>query len=112
MSDGISEAWGGTYFKDRSKLKINKMKRLDVYELIDCERSYQEKKWNADSTETAGDHARPEEWLVYIQDYLTEAIHIATRTAEPESSKLVMDNIRKITAMGVAAMEQIETQPR
>jgi len=88
------------------------MKREDVYELIDGERDYQEKKWNQHSTKTAGDHARPEEWLVYMQDYLTEAIHLATRTAEPKSSRLVMDNIRKITAMGVSAMEQIETKPR
>jgi hypothetical protein len=88
------------------------MKREDVYKLIDGERDYQEKKWNGESTETAGNHVRPEEWLVYMQDYLTEAIHLATRTAEPESSKLVMDNIRKITAIGVSAMEQIKTDPR
>ena len=88
------------------------MKREDVYKLIDSERDYQDKKWNVGSTETAGKHAKPEEWLVYIQDYLTEAIHIAARTAEPESSKLIMNNIRKITTMGVAAMEQIETKPR
>ena len=64
------------------------------------------------TTNTHGRHARPEEWLVYIQDYLSEAVNIATRSAEPASSKRVMDNIRKITAMGVAAMEQIGCERR
>jgi len=88
------------------------MKREDVYKLIDSERDYQDEKWNVGSTKTAGMHSRPEEWLVYMQDYLTESMNIAARTAEPLSSKLIMDNIRKITGMGVAAMEQIETKPR
>ena len=88
------------------------MERKEVYKLIDGERDYQESRWNADSTETAGNHARPEEWLIYMQDYLTEAIHLASRISEPESTKLVMANIRKITSMGVAAMEQIETPAR
>ncbi len=46
MSDGISEAWGGTYFKDRSKLDEEKpifpknMKRVEVYQVVDGERDY------------------------------------------------------------------------
>ena len=87
------------------------MRREEVYRIIDGERDYQEKKWNADTTESEGLHS-PAEWLVYMQDYLTEAIHVASRNADPLGSKLVMDNIRKITGMGVAAMEQIETDPR
>jgi hypothetical protein len=94
------------------EIKERDMKREEVYKLIDGERDYQESRWNADSTETAGNHSRPEEWLVYMQDYLTEAMHIATRTEEPNSTILVMENIRKITAMGVAAMEQITTKTR
>jgi len=86
-------------------------KRSQVYELIDGERDYQDKKWNAETTETSGKHS-PAEWLVYMQDYLTEAFNLAARNADPEASNLVMDNIRKITAMGVHAMEQNKTLPR
>jgi hypothetical protein len=47
-----------------------------------------------------------------MQDYLTEGIHICTRESFPEYEERAMTIIRKITTMGVAAMEQIETQPR
>lgn len=87
------------------------MKRAEVYELIEGERAYQEKKWNADTTESEGLHS-PGEWLVYMQDYLSEAIHMASRNPDPLGTNLAMENIRKITGMGVAAMEQIETNPR
>lgn len=87
------------------------MKRHDVYELVDSERDYQEKKWNTNTTSSRGIHS-PTEWLVYMQDYLNEAFYFASRHPEPEASKFVMDNIRKITGMGVAAMEQNETNSR
>ena len=87
------------------------MKREDVYKLIDGEREYQNSKWNPDTTTSGGQHT-PCDWLVYIQDYLTEAIHMASRNPDPQATTMVMNNIRKITAMGVAAMEQNETPPR
>jgi hypothetical protein len=87
------------------------MKREDVYKLIDGERAYQEKIWNSETTESGGLHS-PCEWLVYMQDYLTEALHMASRNPDPEATRMVMNNIRKITAMGVAAMEQIDTRSR
>lgn len=87
------------------------MERNEVYKLIDGERDYQQSLWNEDTTESKGLHT-PTEWLVYMQDYLTEAIHVASRNPDPHASDMVMNNIRKITAMGVAAMEQNKTQPR
>lgn len=91
--------------------KVRSSKREEVYKLIDGERDYQEKKWNSMTTSSSGLHSAGE-WLTFIQDYLTEAMHITSRNPEPEATKRVMNNIRKITAMGVAAMEQIETPPR
>jgi hypothetical protein len=91
--------------------KVRPLKREEVYKIIDGERDYQEKKWNSITTSSKGVHSAGE-WLTFIQDYLTEAMHITSRNSEPEATKMVMENIRKITAMGVAAMEQIETPPR
>ena len=88
------------------------MERKDVYKLIDGERDYQDSKWNADTTDTGGKHETPTEWIVFMQDYLREAAHILSRNSEQVSYPLAMEIIRKVTAMGVAAMEQIDTPAR
>jgi hypothetical protein len=87
------------------------MKREDVYKLIDGERYYQQVKWNESTTDSKEWHSSAE-WLVYMQDYLTEAMHLAARNPDPAAITMIMSNIRKITAMGVAAMEQIDTLSR
>lgn len=79
--------------------------REEVYQAIDSERDYQDGRWNETTTTSEGLHT-PAEWLVYIQDYLREAFTQASRFGNPESNDMVMNTIRKITAMGVAAMEQ------
>ena len=88
------------------------MTREDVYKLIDGEREYQNKRWNESTTVSKNIHPNPEDWLCYIQDYLTEAIHIISREARQDANPKVMAIIRKITAMGVAAMEVIPTPKR
>lgn len=87
------------------------MKRDDVYKLIDGEREYQKKRWNPDTTITGGIH-HVTDYLVYMQDYIHEAMHIVSRAADPSASDQALEIIRKITAMGVACMEQNETLPR
>ena len=84
---------------------MNKLKRIKVYELIDSEREYQDKLWNENTTASNGKHSVPA-WLLYMQDYLTEASHIVSRNSEPHASKKASNIIRKITAMGVSCMEQ------
>jgi len=79
--------------------------REEVYQAIDSERDYQDSRWNENTTTSGGYHS-PAEWLVYMQDYLREAFSQASRHADPESRVMVMNTLRKITAMGVAAMEQ------
>jgi hypothetical protein len=73
--------------------------RSQVYAALDSERDYQDSRWNG------GKHTI-EEWIIYIEDYLAEAKHIlareATQTAVPKSVHIM----RKVTAMGVACMEQ------
>lgn len=88
------------------------MKREDVYKLIDGERDYQDRKWNPNTTISEGRHNQPEEWIVYMEDYLAEAKHILSREAGQTAIPKAMDIIRKVTALGVRAMEQIPTNPR
>jgi len=88
------------------------MKREDVYKLIDGEREYQNERWKEDKMPSGTHVHTPEEWIVYMEDYLDEAKHILSRNEAPECYKPAMEIIRKVTAMGVAAMEQIETHPR
>lgn len=88
------------------------MERSEVYKLIDGEREYQNTKWVYDKT-SSGTHVHtPEEWILYMEDYLNEAKHILARNASPACYPLAMEIIRKVTAMGVVAMEQNETPAR
>lgn len=81
------------------------MERLDVYKLIDEERSYQDKKWLSIPESRHANHS-PEEWLVYIEDYTNEAKHILSREAYGVCEQKAMDIMRKIAAMAVCAIEQ------
>lgn len=78
--------------------------RERVYAAFDSERAYQNDKWGPRAA-TEDEHT-PEEWLLYIQDYLTEAIHIAARTPDPNAQEKILHWMRKIGAMTVACMEQ------
>ena len=81
-----------------------KLTRERVYEVINSERKYQNSLW--DNHEKEGNN--PSSWLLWMQDYLTEAIHIASRNTEApntEGRNKIMGAIRKVTALGVAAME-------
>jgi len=87
------------------------MERTEVYKLIDGERDYQNKLWNSDTTISQGQHSVAE-WLVYMQDYLSQAMNVCTRHADPYARDEAMKIVRKIAGMCVCAMEQIETEPR
>lgn len=87
------------------------MKRNEVYKLIDGERDYQDKVWNENTTASKGQHS-PEEWLMYIEDYINEAKHIVSRKSVRDSYPAVMSIVRKIAAMSVCAMEQHDTPER
>ena len=82
------------------------MKREDVYAIVDGERDYQDSKWVNEPIHT------PTEWLVYLQRYLTKAIITATDVPSESCNALIMEDIRKITAMGVASMEEHGCTPR
>ena len=79
--------------------------RHDVYYALDSERTYQETRWNSQTTTSGGLHSL-EEWVVYIDNYLQEAKAHLTRNEKKIGDPLALATIRKITAMGVACMEQ------
>ena len=79
--------------------------RPEVYAAIDGERDYQDSRWNSETTTSEGKHEL-EEWLIYIDDYVTEAKHTIARLPRQESSPKVLASLRKIAAMCVCAMEQ------
>jgi hypothetical protein len=82
-----------------------------VFNVITGERIYQAGRWNEETTESGGKHTVTE-WLLYIQDYLTEATHLVSRNPDPEATRMALDSIRKIAAMCVACMEQNGVVPR
>ena len=78
----------------------------NAFSLLSEERAYQDIRW-ADDQAPGGVHQHtPAEWLVYLQDYVTEAMHFTTRDFDQVANEKVMANIRKIGAMCVAAIEQ------
>lgn len=80
--------------------------RADVYAAIDSERAYQQSRWNPTTTTSEGRHSFSE-WIAYMEDYLTEAKHVLAREAKQTADPKVAHIMRKVTTMGVAAMEQL-----
>lgn len=81
------------------------MERTEVYSVIDSERTYQDSKWNSETTYTGGLHSL-EEWFMYIEDYVNEAKHILSRESINDSKTRCTDIMRKVAGMAVCAMEQ------
>jgi hypothetical protein len=82
------------------------MTRKQVYELIDGERDYQ----NTDPHDVGHkDSLRSiADWLIYIEHHLA----IAKVRVYGPNEELALNEVRKITALGVACMEHNETRPR
>lgn len=81
--------------------------RSEVYGLVDDERTYQRTKWGPEA-----DVHTPEEWIIYMEHYVLKAKRALVEEAFPGCRKEAMSAVRKITAMGVAAMESNETPKR
>lgn len=79
--------------------------RTEVYKAIDSEREYQDSRWNPETTTNGGRHSL-EEWFTYMEDYIREAQHVLSRFNAQTAQKGALDIMRKVTTLGVAAMEQ------
>lgn len=84
---------------------MSKATRTEVYNAIDGEREYQDIRWNVSTTTSEGTHSNVE-FLVYIRDYVEEALHFCSRNGDPIANDFAKKNLRKIAALAVAAMEQ------
>ena len=82
-----------------------KTSRSEVYAAIDGERDYQDSRWSAANTSSAGRHS-VSEFILFMDDYLREAKTQLSRNAEPGASASALVTLRKIVGMGVACMEQ------
>ena len=81
--------------------------RQEVYAAIDGERAYQATRWNTSTTATGGKHEDVTSWLVFMRDYVEEALHFLSRNGEPGATRFALHNVRKVTALGVACMETL-----
>lgn len=83
----------------------------DVVVVIRSERDYQRRRWGRRHPE--GGFVEVEksitDFMVYMQDYLTEAFHRASR--EPGCTG-ALEVLRKVVTLGVACMEQHGAPPR
>ena len=79
---------------------MKQLSRKEVYECIDGERKYQDSRWGG---EIHDDEHSVSEWLIFIRKHLNDAENAIYYSSTEEA----MNAIRKITAMGVAAMESI-----
>ena len=81
-----------------------KATRQEVYNTIDGERDYQEKRWER----PAHNHSNTE-YLVYIRHYVNEAL---SAVSTQDGDRATLPALRKIAALAVAAMEANGAQPR
>jgi len=101
-------------FTEITNYASNKMKRKNVYKLIDGERDYQDSRWNNDEEKRSGKSDILDkdkslaEWLNYIEFHLNEAKH----SVYALESKQVKESVRKIAALAVACLENNDCPPR
>lgn len=81
-----------------------KSNREEVYQAIDSERDYQESLVKANYDDAAPRHSL-EEFVLYMDDYMRELKTQLSRTWGPNAYVQPLNTIRKVVALGVAAME-------
>lgn len=85
------------------------MTRSEVYHLINGEREFQDSFWG--DVDDSG--WSPTDWCVFIRQYLEKAEKGMLGAKSVDEARTVqMENIRKIAALAVAAMENNDTPAR
>lgn len=79
------------------------MKRSDVYKYLDTEREYQDLRWGSQKNgNDIPDEEKPiPEWINYMEYHLMKAKEM-TRSFD---YKAALNEVRKVTALGVRCME-------
>jgi len=78
------------------------MKRSDVYKMIDGERDFQRARGYPDG-EWAVAH-----WLIFMQSYVNKGMWDMQYISDEQA----LEQVRKIGALAVACMENLDTKPR
>ena len=84
------------------------MNRQQVFDLLDGERKYQITRWSDEHPRIPDSQKPPADWILYMEEHLERAKK-AVYNLDPTEA---MVQIRKVTGLGVAAMENIDTPPR
>ena len=85
--------------------KSTPISRCQVFDRLNDERDYQIRRWGVrqeDGTLIEAAHS-VEEFLLYMQDYLTSAIHRISREPDAHGG---LGEMRKVVTLGIACMEQ------
>lgn len=83
------------------------MHREEVYNLIEGERKYQDTKW-AEGRPLSDAETPVAAWIIYMEHHITQARAGVYFLNE----KNALEEIRKVTALGVACMEFNDTKAR
>lgn len=83
--------------------------RIKAFKIINSERDYQDIMW----PDITDERWSPSDWLIFIKKYVEKADEalMGAKTVD-EGRRRQMENIRKIAALAVAAMENNETPYR
>lgn len=84
------------------------MERKNVYKVIDSEREYQIHRHVVHVTPHRDEDHSVADWLIYIKNHIQRA----EAQLYMLNTDRALDEVRKITALGVACMEFNETQAR
>lgn len=84
------------------------MERKKVYEVINSEREYQIHRHVAQATPHRDKDHSVADWLIYMKEHIRRA----EKHLYSLNQNRALNEIRKVTALGVACMENNETQPR
>lgn len=83
---------------------MSRTSRTDVYSAIDSERQYQDER-GVEHSGAPHEHEL-ESYLLYMEDYLTEARSQCAREWGKGAKEKALHTLRKVVALGVAAMEE------
>jgi hypothetical protein len=84
-----------------------KLTRQEVYELIDGERDYQDKRWPHDAPDVGSHDVGT--YILFMKGYVNKAIETACFSARHEQC---IEHFRKIAALAVRCMEGHGAMPR
>ena len=101
---GVNEK-GNTMVNSPNPYQKPRSKRGDVFDAINVERAYQDRKWGFNYTQG---HSAPA-WLTFMRHHLQKTEALASTRVDMTAA---MDELRKVVALGVSCLELYGVKPR